>query len=295
MRIWTVIRILAGTVVVAIMIFTAVLAYHVNVSPVGGWFSRLIPEPGSLDRYQAAEEFALRLEASEMPEIEPGELAFQRAHDLLAMGHMQEAREKLTTIFNVFPNSPTATTARQIVGEMNLDEILGGQTMAGKQLHTVKRGDSYLAIAAKYQTTVDLMIHLNSMLELKGIQPGDELIVMPLNFRLLIEPKRLTVSIWKDGKFIREYTALSMNGVPDKPKQTSISQKVGEINGSSIPSHLEEYRGANKILQLASPSLQIRSWQPTGESEAPRGILLRPDDMEELALLTRPGNEVEIR
>jgi hypothetical protein len=48
------------------------------------------------------------------------------------------------------------------------------------------------------------------------------------------------------------------------------------------------------VIILDKPVLQIRGWDGGGEKPA-GGILLRPEDMEEIALLTRAGNEVEIR
>ena len=55
------------------------------------------------------------------------------------------------------------------------------------------------------------------------------------------------------------------------------------------------------MLQLNAPNLQIRGWdKPIPEvevegEEIPHGILLKPEHMEELALLIRKGNAVEIR
>jgi len=297
----TVIRVIAGLMVMTVVALTATLAYHVHVEPVGGRLSRFIPEPGSMDPHREAIVFAQSLESRELPDIEPGAQGFRKAFEMLSSGRMEEAREKLTTIFNIFPNSSVAKNARRIVGEMNIDELLGSRSGFGREIYRVRPGDSYLAIAARHQTTVEMMIHLNSMQRLKNIQPGHELIVMPLNFRILIEPRRQAVSIWDEGRFLREYPALSMKGLPSKATQTTIKQKIAELNGGNVPSHAEAYCGANKILQLATGTLQIRGWDkpiPQGEEQQddlPFGVLLAPEDMEELSLLTRTGNIVEIR
>jgi len=296
MSIFTILRILSAAIVLTVVGFTATLAYHVNVRPVGGTFSRLLPEPGSLDPHLEAVVYAQSLENREIPDIEPGEQAFRKAREMMAMGQMEEAKIKLTTIFNIFPNSSVARNARRIVGEMNLDHILGDRPAPGSSIHRVRAGDSYLGIAAKYQTSIDMMIHLNSMERLRGIRPGDEIEVMPLNYRMLIEPRRQAVSLWDGGTFVCEYTALSMTGVPDRPAKTSIQRKIAELGGANVPAHDEWFSTSEKFLQLASPSLQIRAWkEPAEGEEPPRGILLEAADMQELALLTRPGNTVEIR
>ncbi len=294
MRFWILFKIFAALTVIAITAFTGMLAYHVAVEPLGGVFAKIIPEPGSIIRGQSNEDFAKMLESVEMPDIDPGEKAFQKAHELLALGKLPEAREKLTAIVNVFPTSSSAPIARRIVGEINLDEILSTSHMEGKQIHTVKRGDSYFGIAARYHTTIGCMMHLNSMMELRGIQPGDEIIVMPLDFRLLIEPKRKSLSLWDGGRFITEYPALSMSGVPTTPQRGVISSEIAELDGKRVLPQSKNYFSANKLIQIKKPAIHIRGWDGAEEKPA-GGILLRPGDMEEISLLTRPGNEVEIR
>lgn len=294
MSLWTLIKLVAALVVLAIMGFSGMLAYHVAVAPLGGVFERIVPNPVSIVAGTDESEIVAMLDAEDLPDVDPGEKAFQKAHELLALGRLPEAREKLTTIVNVFPASPSAPLARRIIGEINLDEILANEHMEGKQTHVVKPGDSFLGIVAKRDTNIDMLMHLNSMLELRNLHPGDELIVMPLNFRLLIEPRRKTVSLWDGGRFIREYLALDMEGVPTAAKQTKIEAKLAELDGKRVPPQSKNYRSAHKLIQLANPTVYIRGWDGVVEKPA-SGILLRPEDMEELALLTRPGNEVEIR
>jgi hypothetical protein len=295
MSFWTFFKLLAGLAVLAVMGFTGMLTYHIVVTPVGGVFEKLIPNPAEVVGKQADADFAKMLDSAELPDIDPGEKAFQKAHELLALGKIDEAREKLTAIVNVFPTSSSAPIARRIVGEMNLDEILSTSHMEGKKSHIVKRGNSFLGIAAEYQTSLDLIMHLNGMMELKNIQPGEELIVMPLEFRLLIEPQRKALSIWDGPRFIREYPILHL-GVPGKlpPGKTKISSKSADLNGRQVAPQSKDYRGAEKVIQIAKPTLQIRGATEIGESY-PNGIILLSQDMEEISLLTRVGNDVEIR
>lgn len=295
MSLWTVFKLLAAMCVLAVMGFTGMLAWHVLVSPLGGVFEKIIPHPAVVAGKQPDADFAKTLDSAELPDVDPGEKAFQRAHELLALGKLDDAREKLTTIVNVFPSSPSAPVARRIVGEMNLDEILSSTHMEGKKTHVVKRGNSFLSIASEYHTTLDMIMHLNGMMELKNIQPGEELIVMPLDFRLLVEPQRKVISIWDGGRFIREYPIIHL-GVTGKlpPGKTKIGSKLAEFDGKQVAPQSKDYRAAEKVIQIAKPSLQIRGGGETADAAA-HGIVLRSDDMEEISLLTRVGNEVEIR
>jgi hypothetical protein len=296
MRFWIFFKLLAGLAVVAVMGFTGMLAYHVGVRPLGGVFERIIPNPTEvLGVPDDDAEFARMLDAAEMPDIEPGEKVFQKAHELIALGQLEEAREKLMTIVNVYPTSGSAAKARRIVGDMNLDEILSPGWMEGKRMHVVKPGESYFGIVARHETSLDLVMHLNGMMELSRLQPGDELVVMPLNFRILIDRGRQTVSLWDGGRFIREYpVAHFAGGGVLHATRTQVASKAGMIDGKRVAAESKEYRGAEKSLQLAAPPIQIRPLKET-DAAMPRGIYLSPPDMEELALLTRVGNEVEIR
>ncbi len=295
MSLWTLLKFLAALCVLAVMGFTGMLAYHVVVRPLGGVFEKIIPNPAEVVGKQPDTDFAKMLDSAELPDIDPGEKAFQKAHELLALGKLEEAREKLTSIVNVFPSSPSAPVARRIVGDMNLDEILSTSHMEGKQTHIVKKGNSFLGIAAEYKTNIDCIMHFNGMMELRNIQPGDELIVMPLNFRILIEPHRSALSLWDGGRFIREYNIIHL-GVTGAiaAQRATIGSKAADVGGKRVQPQSKDYRAANKMIQFGKPALQILGYDGPA-AEAPHGIVLKTQDMEEINLLTRVGNEVEIR
>lgn len=295
MRIWLLVKLIALLAVAGVMGFTAMLAYHILVEPLGGIFEKIIPNPAEIVKNEPDADFAKMLESAELPDIDPGEKAFQKAHELLALDQYPEAREKLAAIVNVFPTSPSAPVARRIVGDMNMDEILSTAFKEGKESYVVKRGDSFLGIAGKHKTTLDMILHLNGMFEFGSIQPGDELILMPLNFRLLIEPQRKSVSIWDGGKFLREYPIVRIDGNANLASQkTTIESKSALLGGKRIQPTAKGYRGAPKTIQLAKVPLPLVADTP-GDEDPPNGIFLSVPDMEEVNLLTRTGNEVEIR
>lgn len=295
MSLWTLVKTAAALVVGIVVALAAAIAWHVAIKPLGGWFSEMIPPPAAPGGVAADPEVARMLDAAEMPDIDPGDRAFQKAHELLAMGRLPEAREKLEAIVNVFPGSTAAPEARRIVGDLNLDEILSTSHMQGKRIHTVRRGDSFLAIAEKQHTSVECLMQLNSMMELRALQPGDELVVMPLDFRILIEIRRRAVSLWEGGRFVREYPALAVPGPPPaKPERTTIASRTAEYGEKRVTPQSKEYRAAAKTIALAKPTLRIRAWDGTGD-KPPGAVLLAPPDMEELFLLTRNGNTAEVR
>lgn len=291
MSLWTLIRLLAGLVVVAVVVLTLLLVRHVREEPMGGVFSEWVPvttEPEAMTSLPEAD--------SDLPEVDPGRKVFEKARELVAMGDLVGARDKLRTVVSIYPRSKSAPEARRIVGEMNFDEILSPAHMENKTVHEVVRGDSYLGIAAKHDTSLDMIMHLNGLMDLTSLQPGDELIVMPLDYRVEIEPGRGTLSLWDGGRFLKEYPLESVVGAPGGDQETRISGKSAVDDGRRYPPASPGYRGAAKVLTVERMPLVIT--EMPGEADVdvmPRGFYLAPADMEELALVTRVGNEVEIR
>ncbi|KAB2640215.1 MAG: LysM peptidoglycan-binding domain-containing protein [Verrucomicrobia bacterium] len=330
MSLWTFVKLLAAAAVIGAIGFTAMFVYHMAVKPMGGVFEKIVPHPAVVINAQPDAEFAESVNAAEMPDVDPGEKTFQKAHELIVLGKLAEAREKLNTVVNIFPSSSSAPIARHIVGEMNLDDILSTTQVAGKQTHVIKRGDSFLGIAAHYKTTLDYIVHLNGLQELKNLVPGEELLVMPLEYRLLIEPQRKALSLWDGGRFICEYPIVHLEAAGKLTNlHTTISAKTGQLethrSKPAIKTHADTATkpeikakakaktkaktkaqtkadatadtpaeaNAVKAIQLAKLPLQIRA--NTADEAGARGIFLNPVDIEELFLLTRVGNTVEIR
>src|SRR6187402_906386 len=98
MSLWTVFKFFAALCVLAVMAFTGMLAYHIEVKPLGGVFEKIIPNPKEVAGKKTDAEFSEMLDSAELPDIDPGEKAFQKAHELLALGKIDEAREKLGSI-----------------------------------------------------------------------------------------------------------------------------------------------------------------------------------------------------
>jgi hypothetical protein len=295
MSLWTLIKLFAFVAVMAVMSACGMLAWHIAVEPMDGILAEIVPEPQSIVHRHEQPDAARFLEAGETSGIDPGERAYQKACELLALGKTSAASEKLTSIINLYPSSASGPAARRIIGDMNMDEILGDPSNENCITHRVKSGESLLGIVAKHDTSADMIMHLNSMMELKNLHPGDELVVMPLNFRLIVEPKRKTISIWRSGRFIREFSLAGSTPANLKKGTTTIRAKLASIDGKSYASHLPEYRAAEKILQLTAPPLAIRSWNNKQADPPSNAIVLLREDMEELALLTKPGNVVEFR
>lgn len=237
--------------------------------------------------------------------FEAGKHEFYKALESIALNELDEARERLSLIQNLYPDSSYGPEARRILGEMNLDEILSVDNMSNKRTHTVKPGEGYLKIATANQTTLDSIMFLNGLLDLRALHSGDELVVMPLDFKLVVNLAKKRVELFhrdhenKEHVFAKDYPILRVNTgrLPGRTMLSRISRKHGEVNGRAYQPTHASYRQADKVLgfKAGNSFLQLRS-EIEGEGAAEqRGLFLSGPDMEELSMLIRVGNEVEVR
>lgn len=256
--------------------------------------------PGALMLHQREVEERLKAKAESglKTDNEPGDKAFQRAKELLAAESMLEAEEKLKYIVSFYPTAQSAAECRRILGEINLDRLLDPDWMEGKNVITVRPGDTFSRIISKNETTMDSLVHLSKLKRSDhlSLHPGDKLTVMPMNLRAVIDLRKNTLTLWRGGEFIKEYPILdfSYSGRAVK-KHCKISLIRGSHEGKLYPSHAGEYVGSSKVMILSDKSLAIRGFSADSDEDPGLGFVLSHADMEELPLLLRPGNDVEIR
>lgn len=249
------------------------------------------------------QEMLLELESTKLPDVEPGDRASQRAAELIATGDFEEAKKKLHFIINFSPGSPAASEARRILGEIYLDEIFAPGENVWKKKHVVKRGEFALNLAKKYETTLDCMMVVNQLNRLQ-IHPGDELYMVALNFNVRIDLKRKALSLRRTisteprrDEFVKDYK-IERFRLPSQKKsfvQTKVKDKKGMVGEQPVSTSTEAYRGAQKVIWLDTKGWQIRAMPDEGD-ELPEGngFFLARADVEELALLLRVNNAVEI-
>ncbi len=235
----------------------------------------------------------------------PGQREYDRSLELLAMDRKDEAVEKLLFIQNLYSDTENGGEARRILGEINLDEILSIENMSNKLIYTIKPGEGYLNVANNSRTTLDCMMFLNGLLEMSPLHVGDELVVMSLNFKLVVDLAKRRIELFrpdeekKEHIFVKDYPIMKLDlaSLRRKPIHSKISRKQGEINGEVVRPALSDYRHATKVLGFKAGRffIQMRPVPERDEEDPGRGIFLMNSDMEELSMLIRIGNEVEIK
>jgi hypothetical protein len=282
-------------------ILAAILALAVLAAAVMGalWMYREQIEPEKKAKQEVAQKMKQKGTA-----IDPGKKFYDQAIALLKQGEMPAAREKLTEIIDVYKDSERWASARELIGEMNMDKLFSRTPMPGKLEYTVgkTRQDNLNAIAAKFRTTVPFIKRVNNLLG-SIIHPGDRLVIYPLDFEIDVDlnAKRLTVT--KGGEFFKDYAIRSHHlPVPNLPAATTIGDAPGWVNDKKVRADDERYTGAAKWLQTAGKGSRggiifcpEPPAPPDGQPPSPAGIYLAAEDMNELSTIIRPGVPLRFR
>jgi len=165
----------------------------------------------------------------------------------------------------------------------------------GKVVHCVRPGETYADIAGIYRSDLDCLLHINSLMDPIKTRVGQNLVVLPLDFHFVLEVEQKVISIWSGERHVCEFPVLQLvERVSRQGGKTVISSKVAGSVEERLTVGSSEYRSSTKAVWLAKPVLKIMGWDGSGEPQD-GAVLIGAADMEELFLLMRPGNEVEIR
>lgn len=262
-----------------------------------------------LYREQIAPEKKAKAEVAEKmkqkgPAIDPGKKFYEQAIDLLRQSKMAAAREKLNEIVDIYKDSERWATARELIGEMNMDRLFSRTPMPGKLEYTVgrTRQDNLNAIAAKFRTTVPFIKRVNNLLG-SIIHPGDRLVIYPLDLEIEVDlaGKRFTVT--RGGEFFKDYEIRNHHlPFPNLPAETTVGDLPGMVNGKKVRPDDEHYAGAEKWLQTAGKGTRggiifcpEPPPPPEGQQPSPSGIYLASEDINELSTIIRPGVPLRFR
>ena len=282
----------AAALVLCAVVITGLIAYHVWVDSLGRVFERLVPARNQVSAGNVASEVVVE---KSVPALDPGEQFYEGARAHVSAGKFDEAKEKLGVIVANHPRSGRAPEARRVLGEINLDELFSGKMTLGKVVHCVRPGETYADIAEIYRSDLDCLLHINSVLDPIKTRVGQNLVVLPLDFHFVLDVKRKVISIWSGERHVCEFPVLQLvERVSRQGGKTVISSKVAGSVEERLAVGSSGYRASTKAVWLAKPVLKIMGWDGSGEPQD-GAVLIAAADMEELFLLMRPGNEVEIR
>ncbi len=309
MRLETLIRLVAAIIVLTIVVLTLVtVSKDIGLGgkpggngPRGG--SSGVAGSGTMaseDSLVVIDSLRRKLKSKTLPEIVLGNPAFEKARGLLERGEYGDARVMLKEIIKRYPGAPAEREAYRVLGEMRLDDILEYRPGDGKFIYTVKPNDNYLNIADKHETGLDILMYLNGLTRLDRLQPNDKLLIMPLNLSLQIIPRLNQLFLMdSDGSVVKYYEPVVDMTVPMKrggleTVKSSVESVRAYKGRKRVSVTRKDYRDASKKINILKPNISIIS-DEVNVGKSFRGIILTKPDMEELALLLRRSNTVEIR
>jgi hypothetical protein len=308
MRLQTLIRLVAAIIVLSVVAITLfVISKHFGLTddsvPSGlvgsDQINKLVSKDSAEDDLVIIDSVRRKLSNKNTPEIVLGNPAFEKARSMLQQGEYDDARLKLEEIVVMYPGTPAEREAYRVLGEMRLDDLLEHRPDDGKFIYTVKRGDSFLKIVGEFDTNLDILMYLNGLTRIDRLQPNDKLVIMPLELSLKIIPRLNQLFLLdKKGDVIKYYEPVVDMTMPKKRTESNIVitsiEDIRAYDGKTrVNITRDDYREASKKIKIVSPSVEIISEDIEVDTSF-RGIILSKADMEELALLVRSSNTVEI-
>jgi hypothetical protein len=309
MRLHTLIRLIAAIIVLTVVVITLFViskyfgltddSIPSNIVGADG-INKLVSKKPTKDDLVVIDSVRRKLNSKNTPEIVLGNPAFEIARAMLKQGEYDDARFKLEEIIVKYPDTPAEREAFRVLGEMRLDDLFEHRPDDSKFIYNVKRNDSYLKIVGEFNTNLDILMYLNGLTRIDRLRPEDKLVIMPLELSLRIIPRlNQLFLVDESGEVIKFYEPVVDMAMPKKSsesdKVTTSIESIRAYKGKvRVNITRGDYREASKRIQILNPNIEIIS-EDIEVDKSFRGIILTKADMEELALLLRRSNTVEIR
>ncbi|MCF6312715.1 MAG: LysM peptidoglycan-binding domain-containing protein [Verrucomicrobiales bacterium] len=165
--------------------------------------------------------------------------------------------------------------------------------LQGKTEYVVESGDALAAIARRNKTTIDYIMRANGRVT-GVIHPGDRLMVFPLQFEVVIDKSDEMVVLKLKGVFFKEYPVIQFALPPQikVPVKTEIKDRVAWFGEKRVLFNDKNYLNSKKWLQTNRRGLIIRAFDGSDKKEQDFGILVAPEDLEEMFVLFRVSTPI---
>lgn len=191
---------------------------------------------------------------------DPGIKRFDKAVEHIQGSDIEAGRTALYELVRIFPESTRVTEAKRIIGEMNMDMLFSVDLNPLKKDYIVQPGDSLGLIARKQQTTIECLLRANG-LQSGMLQPGDHLMVFPLDFELVVDVSAKTLTLLRNQRFFREYIALDVKlpASTKVPFETKVSDKAAWVKGKRVSTLSADFMSADKWIVGEKSNFNIRA------------------------------------
>lgn len=283
-------------------------------------------------------------------QLDLGLLEFEKVQEAAREGAWDQVRDLCARLLERYPDSARVPDAQRILSQMNLDALLSKDPYPGKEIYTVKSGDSIDAIAQRHDCSYPFVVRVSGLERAPDIHPNDQLVVCPLNFSLHVDLGRSVVEVRElvaeavevpeaaaasgseaknektapgsgnadaaagsddpdaaeadsgsvaaakpapRGRFFAAMPILSAKLPQNLPTNGLAVGDIVAIQGEKrLPSFQQAFMLSPKEISLGS-GIVLRGLPDSGAPER-SGLYLRPSDLEDLALILRRGQKVEL-
>src|SRR6266700_1269786 len=144
---------------------------------------------------------------------------FQAAAKLRQDGKLTEARDALITFIQKYPAGLHVESAKDLLGEVNIDIFLSRYPSPEKTEYVVQSGDVLVKIARKLKTTPELIMRMNN---LSGtmLHIGEHLLISHPDFSIVIQRKAKVIVLLNHGAFFKQYHVGEEKLPPKQPAKS---------------------------------------------------------------------------
>jgi len=200
-----------------------------------------------------------------------------------------------------FPGTEDLSVLKKTIEDINMQVMLAPETMEGKTEYTVRSGDTLIAIARKFNTTVALIKKMNG-LERDMLMPGQKLKIDTSEFSIFIDKSDNILALKRSGEVFKTYRVATGkdNSTPEgtftivdkivKPPWTNAEGKV-------ILPDSEQYELGERWMAISEPGYGIHGTNDEasiGKHVTGGCIRMYNADVIELYDIVPKGTKVEI-
>jgi lipoprotein-anchoring transpeptidase ErfK/SrfK len=238
---------------------------------------------------------------SRYPESPQAELAFFTLASVYEKkGELLKSREAYQKILEKFAASPNVQRAQEQLEDINLKILFSPAVMEGSVSYQVQKGDSLKKIAAKYNTTIELLTRINNI---KGgaIQIGRRLKIPQGRFSIVVDKSQSILTLKCDGNIVKTYSVST--GLNDSTPAGTFKITTKVVNptwytlNAVIPPGSPRNILGSRWMGISKEGYGIHGTtdpRSIGKNVTAGCIRMRNPDVEELYTIVPEGTEVVI-
>ena len=126
--------------------------------------------------------------------------ALEEARRLMDRGSLAQALELLQPLVN--QGGVVGREAKDLIGALRIRQVLDPNGPDVKE-YTVKRGDTWIRMVKKLGCSPAMLVHLNGLMDVPSLQPGDVFKYRPLNFHVVVNVPEKEVCLYDGENFVK--------------------------------------------------------------------------------------------